>query len=172
MVAKGNVATAKTALAEGKSFVRISTLAIIRFVQQIDFDRWRSDDEDVEEEETARSVMTDYPGMYENLQKEEYGYRKGSYLKSIDRLTNINFVKIFRTNKNGLLGILQSMSVRRLLVRNDGNGNSLLSRRNRFYAWHVRGRWKCVQILSIVAIYGSNASTVWLVLIPHIVNSV
>lgn len=44
---------------------------------KIDFDRWRSD-EDFEEEE-SRNVMTDYPRMYEQLEKEELGYRKEHY---------------------------------------------------------------------------------------------
>lgn len=42
---------------------------------QIDFDRWKSEEGDSEEE--RRDVMTDYPGMYDKLHKEEMGYRKG-----------------------------------------------------------------------------------------------
>lgn len=44
---------------------------------QIDFDRWRCDPEDDVEEEETRNVMNDYPGLYERLQKDEIGYRKG-----------------------------------------------------------------------------------------------
>lgn len=63
-------------------------------------------------------------------------------LRSIVRIKIINIVVIFRANQNGLLGLLQSMSVRRFLVCNDGDGNSLLSRRSRLDARHLRGRWK------------------------------
>jgi very-long-chain (3R)-3-hydroxyacyl-CoA dehydratase len=42
---------------------------------QIDFDRWKSEDE-VEDEET-RDVMGDYPDLYKRLEMEELGYRKG-----------------------------------------------------------------------------------------------
>jgi very-long-chain (3R)-3-hydroxyacyl-CoA dehydratase len=42
---------------------------------QIDFDRWKTED-DIDDEE-PRDVMDDYPDLYEKLQKEELGYRKG-----------------------------------------------------------------------------------------------
>jgi very-long-chain (3R)-3-hydroxyacyl-CoA dehydratase len=42
---------------------------------QIDFDRWKTED-DVDDEET-RDVMGDYPDLYKRLEKEELGYRKG-----------------------------------------------------------------------------------------------
>lgn len=41
---------------------------------RIDFDRWVSED-DIKEDE-SRDVMKDYPRMYDELHKEEYGYRK------------------------------------------------------------------------------------------------
>lgn len=56
---------------------RISHLFLV-FVQ-IDFDRWRCDPEDEDPEEESRNVMNDYPGMYERLQKDEIGYRKGKF---------------------------------------------------------------------------------------------
>ena len=43
---------------------------------QIDFDRWKVEDVDDDEEE-PRDVLDDYPGLYEKLEKEELGYRKG-----------------------------------------------------------------------------------------------
>lgn len=42
---------------------------------RVDFDRWHSEEDN--EEPEPRNVMTDYPGMYDKLQMEEYGYRKG-----------------------------------------------------------------------------------------------
>jgi very-long-chain (3R)-3-hydroxyacyl-CoA dehydratase len=42
---------------------------------QIDFDRWKAED-DVDDEE-PRDIMGDYPDLYEKLVKEELGYRKG-----------------------------------------------------------------------------------------------
>lgn len=41
---------------------------------RIDFDRWISED-DIKEDE-SRDVMKDYPKMYDELHKEEYGYRR------------------------------------------------------------------------------------------------
>lgn len=41
---------------------------------KIDFDRWKM--EDVDDEEEPRDVLDDYPGLYEKLEKEELGYRK------------------------------------------------------------------------------------------------
>ncbi|KAJ9578140.1 hypothetical protein L9F63_025000, partial [Diploptera punctata] len=41
---------------------------------KIDFDRWKM--EDVDDEEEPRDVLGDYPGLYEKLEKEELGYRK------------------------------------------------------------------------------------------------
>lgn len=43
---------------------------------KIDFDKWKSEDPDIDEEE-GRNVMDDYPGLYDKLQKEERGYRIG-----------------------------------------------------------------------------------------------
>ena len=43
---------------------------------KIDFDKWKSEDMDDEEEE-IRDVRQDYPDMYDKLHKEEFGYRKG-----------------------------------------------------------------------------------------------
>lgn len=43
---------------------------------KIDFDKWTSEDlEDNEDEK--RDICNDYPGMYDKLHKEEFGYRKG-----------------------------------------------------------------------------------------------
>ncbi|CAH4022964.1 unnamed protein product [Pieris brassicae] len=43
---------------------------------KINFDQWKTEDDGGSEEET-RDVMKDYPGMYDKLYKEEFGYRKG-----------------------------------------------------------------------------------------------
>lgn len=45
---------------------------------KIDFERWQSED-DIGDED-VRDVMEDYPNLFEKLQKEEIGYRKGSTL--------------------------------------------------------------------------------------------
>ncbi|CAH4022958.1 very-long-chain (3R)-3-hydroxyacyl-CoA dehydratase isoform X1 [Pieris brassicae] len=42
---------------------------------KINFDQWKTEDDGGSEEET-RDVMKDYPGMYDKLYKEEFGYRK------------------------------------------------------------------------------------------------
>ncbi|XP_063704602.1 very-long-chain (3R)-3-hydroxyacyl-CoA dehydratase [Culicoides brevitarsis] len=42
---------------------------------KIDFDKWKSED-DGDDEEEERDVMRDYPGMYDQVSKEELGYRK------------------------------------------------------------------------------------------------
>ncbi|XP_056633523.1 very-long-chain (3R)-3-hydroxyacyl-CoA dehydratase [Diorhabda sublineata] len=41
---------------------------------KIDFDKWQSEDEAIEEE--TRDIRQDFPNLYEQLQKEELGYRK------------------------------------------------------------------------------------------------
>ncbi|XP_038222028.1 very-long-chain (3R)-3-hydroxyacyl-CoA dehydratase isoform X2 [Zerene cesonia] len=49
---------------------------------KINFDLWKTED-DLEggSEEETRDVMKDYPGMYDQLHKEELGYRKEDYKK-------------------------------------------------------------------------------------------
>lgn len=45
---------------------------------KIDFDKWTSEDlEDNEDEK--RDICSDYPGMYDKLHQEEFGYRKGIF---------------------------------------------------------------------------------------------
>jgi hypothetical protein len=46
---------------------------------------WKSEDGQDSDEE-KRDVMRDYPGMYDKLQKEEMGYRKGKLLEKINNL--------------------------------------------------------------------------------------
>lgn len=47
---------------------------------KIDFDKWTSEDlEDNEDEK--RDICNDYPGMYDRLHKEEFGYRKEDFKK-------------------------------------------------------------------------------------------
>lgn len=48
---------------------------------KIDFDRWRSEDGDEDEDEKPRDIMKDYPNMYDQLQKEELGFRKEQFKK-------------------------------------------------------------------------------------------
>lgn len=43
---------------------------------KIDFDKWKSEDMDDNEDE-KRDILNDYPDMYDKLHKEEFGYRKG-----------------------------------------------------------------------------------------------
>lgn len=43
---------------------------------KIDFDRWQSE-EDLNDDEEIRDIREDYPDLYDRLQKEELGYRKG-----------------------------------------------------------------------------------------------
>lgn len=45
---------------------------------KIDFDKWKSEEEDDDDEtaELQRNVMKDYPGLYDQLTKEELGYRR------------------------------------------------------------------------------------------------
>lgn len=49
---------------------------------KIDFDRWKSEDmDDEDEDENRRNIMKDYPDMYDRLQKEELGFRRESLKK-------------------------------------------------------------------------------------------
>lgn len=45
---------------------------------KVDFDKWQSEDDNLEEE--VRDIVEDYPGLFENLQKQEMGYVKGMFL--------------------------------------------------------------------------------------------
>jgi hypothetical protein len=64
-------------MVEGKVFCSIYCCFInLIFCFQIDFDKWKSE-EDFDEEEERRDVRKDFPEIYKNLQKEELGYRKG-----------------------------------------------------------------------------------------------
>ncbi|XP_045538829.1 very-long-chain (3R)-3-hydroxyacyl-CoA dehydratase [Papilio machaon] len=47
---------------------------------KINFDLWKSED-GIDSDEEARDVMKDYPGMYDQLHKEEMGYRKEDFKK-------------------------------------------------------------------------------------------
>ncbi|XP_063539902.1 very-long-chain (3R)-3-hydroxyacyl-CoA dehydratase isoform X1 [Cydia strobilella] len=47
---------------------------------KINFDLWKTED-GLDSEDETRDVMKDYPGMYDKLQKEEFGYRKEDYKK-------------------------------------------------------------------------------------------
>lgn len=52
---------------------------------KIDFDRWQSED-DLNDDENVRDIREDYPDLYDQLQKEEFGYRKGLFF--IEKQTN------------------------------------------------------------------------------------
>lgn len=45
---------------------------------KIDFDKWKSEDLDDNEDE-KRDIRYDYPKTFEKLLKEEFGYTKGQY---------------------------------------------------------------------------------------------
>lgn len=47
---------------------------------KIDFDKWKSEDMDDNEDE-KRDILNDYPDMYDKLHKEEFGYRKEDFTK-------------------------------------------------------------------------------------------
>ncbi|EGI63221.1 PREDICTED: very-long-chain (3R)-3-hydroxyacyl-CoA dehydratase isoform X2 [Acromyrmex echinatior] len=47
---------------------------------KIDFDKWKSEDMDDNEDE-KRNILNDYPDMYDKLHKEELGYRKEDFAK-------------------------------------------------------------------------------------------
>ncbi|XP_013140492.1 PREDICTED: very-long-chain (3R)-3-hydroxyacyl-CoA dehydratase [Papilio polytes] len=47
---------------------------------KINFDLWKSED-GIDSDDEARDVMKDYPGMYDQLHKEEMGYRKEDFKK-------------------------------------------------------------------------------------------
>lgn len=47
---------------------------------RIDFNKWKSEDPD-ENEEEKRDICNDYPDMYDKLHKEEFGYRKEDFEK-------------------------------------------------------------------------------------------
>lgn len=55
---------------------------------KIDFDRWQSE-EDLNDDEDVRDVMEDYPDLYDQLQKEEMGYRKEDLKKVYMVLYNL-----------------------------------------------------------------------------------
>jgi hypothetical protein len=63
---------------------------------QIDFDRWKTEDE-VDDEET-RDIMGDYPDLYKSLEKEELGYRKG-------------IPKLWHSQDNGVKGELSGHKI-------------------------------------------------------------
>ena len=44
---------------------------------KIDFDRWES--EDLNDDDDVRDVREDYPNSYDQLQREEFGYKKGTF---------------------------------------------------------------------------------------------
>nr|CAH7764391.1 unnamed protein product [Callosobruchus chinensis] len=54
---------------------------------KIDFDRWQSEEDFIEEE--VGDVRDDYPNLYEKLMKEEYGYRKEDFKKVYLTLYNL-----------------------------------------------------------------------------------
>lgn len=43
---------------------------------KIDFDKWQSED-DLNDDEVARDVRDDYPDLYDQLQKDEMGFKPG-----------------------------------------------------------------------------------------------
>lgn len=56
------------------------------FCVQIDFERWKSEDDEEDFSDTnikngnAKDILGDYPELFEKLKKDEFGYKKGSLL--------------------------------------------------------------------------------------------
>lgn len=65
---------------------------------QIDFDRWRSLEDDLDDEQT-RTVTDDYPGLHDRLHREEFGYRPEQtrfvYLLFYNLFQFVGFLYIF-----------------------------------------------------------------------------
>ncbi|KPJ03100.1 3-hydroxyacyl-CoA dehydratase [Papilio xuthus] len=70
---------------------------------KINFDLWKSED-GVDSDEEARDVMKDYPGMYDQLHKEEMGYRKEDFKKVYLIVYNL-FQFIGFTNVLAVMGV-------------------------------------------------------------------
>lgn len=66
---------------------------------KVDFDKWKSEDDIEDEEEANRNVVNDYPGLYDQLSKEELGYRREKFKKVYMVLYNlfmmVGFLYIF-----------------------------------------------------------------------------
>lgn len=72
---------------------------------KIDFDRWISEEASEDEDEKQRNVMQDYPGLYDQLSKEELGYRREQAKKVYLVIYNISMFV-------GYLYIMAVMGVR------------------------------------------------------------
>lgn len=86
---------------------------------KIDFDKWKSEDVD-DNEDDKRDVCQDYPDMYDKLHKEEFGYRKEElkkvYLIFYNLCQFIGFIYVLtvmgiRYSRDGLDSIKETYSV-------------------------------------------------------------
>ncbi|XP_053998200.1 very-long-chain (3R)-3-hydroxyacyl-CoA dehydratase 3 [Hylaeus anthracinus] len=76
---------------------------------KIDFDKWTSEDlEDNEDEK--RDIRNDYPGMYDKLHQEEFGYRKEDFKK----------VYLIIYNLCQLVGFIYVLTVMGIMYSRDG----------------------------------------------------
>lgn len=77
---------------------------------QVDFDRWKSPDDD--EPELEPNIMKDYPNMMDSLRTEEFGYKVESLRK----------VYLFLYNLFQFVGYLYIVSVLTIRYLKDGQG--------------------------------------------------
>ena len=93
----------------------------ILVILQVDFDRWKSPD-DEDENEVAPDVMKDWPGLYDDLQKDEYGYK----------IENMRIVYLFLYNFFQFVGYLYIVGVLSIRYMKNGPGRTLRNIRNDF----------------------------------------
>ncbi|PSN41372.1 hypothetical protein C0J52_19120 [Blattella germanica] len=108
---------------------------------KIDFDRWKM--EDVDDEDEPRDVLGDYPDLYEKLEKEELGYRKEDLKK----------VYLIFYNLCQFIGFTYILTVMAIRYFRDGPG--FVNRHNCHY-WASANSHKCVQKAQ-----GCSKVTVW-----------
>lgn len=77
---------------------------------QVDFDRWKSPDD---EEEITADVMKDFPDIMERVQREEYGYK----------VENLRKVYLFLYNLFQFVGYLFIVGVLSVRYLRDGQGS-------------------------------------------------
>ncbi|CAG7720673.1 unnamed protein product [Allacma fusca] len=76
---------------------------------KVDFDRWKSPD-DEDEVEIPPDVLKDYPSLYDNLQKDEFGYK----------IENMRNVYLFLYNFFQFVGFLYIVGVLNIRYMRDG----------------------------------------------------
>lgn len=76
---------------------------------KIDFDKWKSEDMDNNEDE-KRDILSDYPDMYDKLHKVEFGYKKEDFTK----------VYLFIYNVCQFVGFIFALAVMAIIYSRDG----------------------------------------------------